>query len=167
MKNNPCYLCGNNKLKIIVNLDWQIKTCLKCRLVQVNPLPKKVEVDRLYQGDYWKNFSFYGEQLTTHKNYFRKKVEELKKYKLTGKLLDVGCALGVLLEITRKQRFDVEGIDISDFAVKQCHKLGLKVSQGIIIDIKKKNYYDIITAFEVVEHELDPLLTVKTAHNLL
>ncbi|KKP37578.1 MAG: Methyltransferase type 11 [Candidatus Roizmanbacteria bacterium GW2011_GWA2_32_13] len=167
MKNNPCYLCGNNKLKIIVNLDWPIKKCLKCRLVQVNPLPKKVEVDRLYQGDYWKNFSFYGEQLTTHKNYFRKKVEELKKYKLTGKLLDVGCALGVLLEITRKQRFDVEGIDISDFAVKQCHKLGLKVSQGIIIDIKKKNYYDIITAFEVVEHELDPLLTVKTAHNLL
>lgn len=167
MESDRCYLCQDKKLRLVVDLAWPIKKCLKCHLVQVNPLPSKEDVNRLYQGDYWKSLSAYGQQISAHENYFRKKIEELKKYKLTGKLLDVGCALGSLLEIARQQGFNVEGIDISDFAVNQCRKLGLKTSQRTIIDIKKKNCYDIITAFEVVEHELNPLLTVKTAHDLL
>lgn len=167
MENNQCYLCGNKKLKIIINLDWPIKKCLKCRLVQVSPLPTIKEVNKLYQGDYWKSLFSYGQQFSTHKNYFQKKIGEIKKYYLTGKLLDVGCALGSLLEVAKQQGFKAEGIDISDFAVKQCRKLGLSATQGVVADIKVKKFYDIVTAFEVIEHELNPVLTIKTIHNLL
>lgn len=167
MKNNQCYLCGNKTLKIVVNLDWPIKKCFECGLIQINPLPSIKEVNKLYQGDYWKSLSSYGQQFSTHKNYFQKKFREIKKYHSTGKLLDIGCALGSLLEVAQKQGFRAEGIDISDFAVKQCRSFGLTATQGIITDIKKKNYYDIITAFEVIEHELDPVLTIKTIHKLL
>lgn len=167
MNKNQCYFCNNKKLEIIVNLDWPIKKCLKCRLIQVSPLPSIKEVNKLYQGDYWKSLSAYGQQFSTHKKYFQKKISEIKKYRSTGKLLDVGCALGSLLEVAQKQGFKTEGIDISDFAVKQCRSLGLSATQGIITDIKKVNYYDVITAFEIIEHELNPVLTIKTAHKLL
>lgn len=167
MKNNSCYFCGNKKLKTIINLDWPIKKCLRCNLIQVNPLPSIREVHDLYRGDYWKSLSAYGQQFSTHKNYFQKKISEIKKYYSTGNLLDIGCALGSLLEVAQQQGFKAEGIDISDFAVKQCRKLGLSATQGVISDIKKKNHYDIITAFEVIEHELNPVLTIKTIHKLL
>lgn len=167
MKNNSCYFCGNKKFKIIVDLDWPIKKCLECHLIQINPLPSKVEVNKLYQGEYWKSLSAYGQQFSTHKNYFQKEISEIKKYRSTGKLLDVGCALGSLLETAREYGFKAEGIDISDFAVKQCRKLGLPAIRAIITDIKKKNHYDIITAFEVIEHELNPVLTIKTIYKLL
>lgn len=167
MNKNTCYLCGNKKLKLIVALDWPIKKCLKCHLTQVNPLPSIKQVNALYRGDYWKSLSSYGKQFSTHEKYFQKKINDIKKYKLSGRLLDIGCALGSLLKIAKKEGFKSEGLDISDFAVKQCKSFGLTATQGIILDIKKKKYYDIITAFEVIEHELDPLSTIKTINQLL
>jgi SAM-dependent methyltransferase len=167
MKKNQCYLCGNKKLKIIINLNWPIKKCLRCQLVQVNPLPSQTEVNRLYQGDYWKNFSFYSSQLPAHEKYFRKKIADIKKLHKSGRLLDVGCAFGVLLKEADSQGFVSEGIDISGYAVKQCLKNNLKAATGVITEVKKNNYYDVVTAFEVIEHERDPLSTIKTVYQLL
>ncbi|EKE14838.1 MAG: methyltransferase type 11 [uncultured bacterium] len=167
MGNNTCYLCGNKKLKLVADQDWPIKKCRKCHLIQVNPLPSIKQVNTLYRGDYWKSLSSYGKQFLTHEKYFQKKINEIKKYKLSGRLLDIGCALGSLLKIAQKEGFKGEGLDISDFAVKQCRSFGLSATQGVISNIKKKRYYDIITAFEVIEHELDPILTIKTIYSLL
>ena len=154
-------------MKLIVPLDWPIKKCLNCHLIQVSPLPSLSDVNQLYQGDYWKNFSFYSSQLPAHEKYFRKKIANIKKLRKDGRLLDVGCAYGTLIKEANDQGFKAEGIDISGFAVKQCRKKNLKAFAGVITDVKKNNYYDIVTAFEVVEHERDPLLTVKTAKQLL
>ncbi len=154
-------------MKLIVPLEWPIKKCLKCGLIQVSPLPTLSAVNELYQGDYWKNFSFYSSQLPAHQKYFRKKVTDIKKLRKDGRLLDVGCAYGTLVKEANDQGFVAEGIDISGFAVKQCRKINLKATTGVITDIKKNNYYDVVTAFEVVEHERDPLLTVRTAKQLL
>lgn len=165
--NNTCYLCGNKRLKTIVDLDWPIKKCLNCYLVQVNPLPSQKDVNSLYEGDYWKNFSFYSSQIPAHEQYFRKKIADIKKLRKNGRLLDVGCAYGTLIKQANDQGFIAEGIDISGFAVAQCRKNNLKANTGVITDVKKKNYYDVITAFEVVEHERNPLLTIKTARLLL
>lgn len=162
-----CYLCGNKILELIVPLDWPIKKCSRCTLIQVNPLPTQSDVNKLYQGDYWKNFSFYSSQLPAHEKYFRKKIFDIKKQRKSGRLLDVGCAYGTLVKEANDQGFLAEGIDISDFAVKQCLKRNLKAKTGVITDLNKNNYYDVVTAFEVVEHERNPLLTVKTANKLL
>lgn len=167
VKNNTCYLCKNKKLTLVVPLDWPIKKCLSCQLIQVNPLPSIVEVNKLYQGDYWKNFSFYSSQLPAHEKYFYKKIIDIKKVRKAGRLLDVGCAYGTLIGQANKQGFSAEGIDISDFAVKQCQKNNLRARTGVIGDVRKKNYYDVITAFEVLEHERDPLDALKIAIKLL
>lgn len=165
--NNKCYFCGNNKLATIINLDWPIKKCLSCQLIQVNPLPSIVEVNKLYQGDYWKNFSFYSSQLPAHEKYFHKIITDIKKMRKTGRLLDVGCAYGTLIDQANKQGFSAEGIDISAFAIEQCLKQKLKATTGVIGNIKIKRFYDIITTFEVLEHERDPLDALKIAMKLL
>ncbi|MFA6081405.1 MAG: class I SAM-dependent methyltransferase [Patescibacteria group bacterium] len=167
MEDNSCYFCGSKEMKLVAPLDWPIKKCLNCNLIQVNPLPTLSAVNKLYQGDYWKNFSFYSSQLPAHEKYFRQKISNIKKLRKDGRLLDVGCAYGTLIKEANNHGFMAEGIDISGFAVKQCHKKNLRATVGVITDVKKSNYYDVVTAFEVVEHERDPLLTIRTAKQLL
>lgn len=77
-------------------------------------------------------------------------------------LLDVGCAMGVLLEEARRVGYRAQGIDISKEAVMYCRKKGLRVSQTW-----PRNTFGVITAFEVIEHERDPLGMMQRVHSLL
>lgn len=167
MKKQRCYHCQNNNLYPIVKIHWPIKQCLNCGLVQVNPLPSKNDIEELYRGDYYKNFAPYLSQLKTHQIYFRKQIIGIKKYIKSGKLLDVGCALGPLLIEAEKQGFEAEGIDISDYAANYCKKLGLNAMSGTINDLKPSKRYDIITMYELLEHEREPLRVLVKAKQFL
>ncbi|MDH7475915.1 MAG: class I SAM-dependent methyltransferase [Microgenomates group bacterium] len=162
-----CPLCRKNNFRLIIKTKWPIKKCLYCGLVQVNPLPSRKEINSLYQGDYYKNFQPYFSQLNNHRKYFKKQIKEIKKYFKTGKILDVGCALGPFLEVGRREGFQAEGVEISDYAVAYCRKKNLTAYTGTIFSIKKPNYYDIITAFELIEHEREPLKMLSAAYKLL
>ncbi len=161
-----CYLC-QNLLKEVVDSPWSLKRCVNCGLVQASPLPDQESVNKLYQGDYWKNYTFYSSQISAHEKYFRQKVTEIKRYHQSGKLLDIGCAVGVLLQVAKNSGFSVYGIDVASYAVKECQKKGLPAATGTIHTIEQKNHYDVVAAYEVVEHERDPLQTAITAQKLL
>lgn len=67
-------------------------------------------------------------------------------------VLDVGCAIGYLVEALRDQGTDADGIDISEYAISQVRedmKPFCKV-QSITVPLAKK--YDLITCIEVLEH---------------
>ena len=67
-------------------------------------------------------------------------------------VLDVGCAIGYLVEALRDQGTDADGIDISEYAISQVRedmKPYCKV-QSVTSPINKK--YDLITCIEVFEH---------------
>ncbi len=167
MSSYSCYLCQAKNLTLVVKLNWPLYRCPNCGLVQVSPLPSKQAVAALYQGDYWKNYGYYQSQIPAHRRYFRYQINRIKKYRPAGKLLDLGCAVGIFLDEAKKQGYTVEGVDISDYAVDQCRRIKVPAVVGDIFSINKKNYYDIITAFEVVEHDLNPLPMLGYAHQLL
>ncbi|MBI3385865.1 class I SAM-dependent methyltransferase [Candidatus Gottesmanbacteria bacterium] len=84
-------------------------------------------------------------------------------------LLDIGCAMGILLEEAQKQGIAAYGIDISADAVKYCKKKGFTVWQGTAetAKIPKEKTFDIVTAFEVIEHEADPVAMMRRVYKLL
>lgn len=164
---NNCQLCHKNNFKLIVKTNWPIKRCLSCGLVQTNPLPSKKEVNDLYQGDYYKNFTPYLSQLNSHQQYFCQQLKDIKKFVKAGRLLDLGCALGPLLMEAEKQGFKAEGVDISSYAVRYCREYGLSAETGTVFSVKKNNYYDVVAAFELIEHEIAPLKMLQAAFQLL
>lgn len=101
-----------------------------------------------------------------YNNYFRNRGIDVDKYKnfklplyLDGylsnnksiKILDIGCGLGQTLEALKNQGYkNLEGIDISNEAVKICKEKGLKVSLKTIDDLEGK--YDFIFLNHVLEH---------------
>lgn len=95
---------------------------------------------------------------------FRRILSLIKKYKKNGKLLDVGCAYGFFASFTSKRNFDVTGCDISEHAVNKAKKCfpNLKIFKKDIQNKTKfkNNFFDVVTAFDVLEHckNLTPVL---------
>jgi len=87
----------------------------------------------------------------------RNKLELISSFKRSGSLLEIGCGDGKLLT-SLKGRYDVAGTDLSEYAIRKAagsiDKNKLKVS-----DIEReaiRGKYDIIVAFDVLEHLRSP-----------
>jgi len=148
--------------------------CQICDLVQLAPMPKAADIAQLYHEDF-DHFAPYIEQLSVHRAYFRQKMKEIlamvkasPRKKLT--LLDIGCAMGVLLREAKRVGVAATGVDISKDAVRYCKSQKLAAIAGTIQTLKrtmKDGSYSIVTAFQVIEHERDPKQFVRRIYDLL
>lgn len=83
----------------------------------------------------------------------------LKKLKTQGKLLDIGCGIGLFL-MRMQDIYESYGVDISDYAVEQAKRTAVKakiICSNVTQLPFENEFFDIITAFDTVEHlkELD------------
>lgn len=88
----------------------------------------------------------------------RKMVHKLlsltKKKNSLGKVLDIGCGTGALLDKLAPKCEELWGLDISPEAIEFCKKRGHK---NLILGSAGKipfadNYFDVVTAIGVIEH---------------
>lgn len=71
-------------------------------------------------------------------------------------VLDIGCATGRFMELLKEKGADeVEGIEVSAYAADLAGGKGFKVHQADIIALDTESRFDIITAFDVIEHVPD------------
>lgn len=83
---------------------------------------------------------------------FNKQASDIIKQLNPKTVLDVGCAIGYLVESFRDRGVSAEGIDISDYALSMVRD-DIKpycMKQSVTDNITKK--YDLITCIEVLEH---------------
>lgn len=100
----------------------------------------------------------------------RQFLRHVKKYKASGRLLDVGCALGFFVELSRQQGFDAYGFDPSSYAVGEARNLVGKdrIVHGTIGSVSYPvRSFDIITMFDVFEHLNDPGRDIAKLKSLL
>ena len=84
------------------------------------------------------------------------------------RILDVGCGTGANLLLLSKYG-DAEGVDVSEDALAFCRERGLdKVRLGAGEELPYKDgTFDLVTAFDVVEHMDDDLAGVKEMRRVL
>lgn len=84
------------------------------------------------------------------------------------KILDVGCGTGANLLLLSKYG-DAEGVDVSEDALAFCRERGLeKVKLGAGEDLPYDDAtFDLVTAFDVVEHMDDDLAGLKEMRRVL
>lgn len=87
------------------------------------------------------------------KHKFRKGIEIIKRFKETGKLCDVGCAYGYLVDLAARNGFQACGYDVSGYAIERAKQKfpGLEFGEANIGEINGRKF-DVVTAFDVVEH---------------
>jgi SAM-dependent methyltransferase len=73
-----------------------------------------------------------------------------------ARVLDAGCALGLLVETLRDRGVEAWGIDISDFAITQVHdSIRPYCAVGSLVDPLPPAFperFDLVTCIEVIEH---------------
>jgi 2-polyprenyl-3-methyl-5-hydroxy-6-metoxy-1,4-benzoquinol methylase len=85
-----------------------------------------------------------------------------------GRLLDIGCSSGALLESARRQGFDVEGVEPAAQAAEYARSTGLTVFQGYLQDAcYPAASFDVVTLMEVIEHLPDPNALLKEVWRVL
>ncbi len=128
------------------------------------------------QGAYEATYS--EQELTFFQNSNHLKAEIIADFfkdqpKSERRLLDVGCGEGFTMDYFFKKGWEVIGIDYSqDGVARQNPEMKPFVLQGDIYLqiqelIEKKEQYDVISILNVLEHVIDPVLTLKELQKLL
>lgn len=83
-------------------------------------------------------------------------------------LLEVGAAYGQFLDAARRRGYEVTGVELSRPAAGNARsELGLDVRQGELESVDLPGGYDVICAWDTIEHVADPVSFVRRVADLL
>lgn len=132
--------------------------CRNCKHLFVHPRPSKDVVEQYYQDATFYHKAEADESRLTCEAQARlcvltKLVEEEAFNK---SLLDVGCASGIFMEQAQRAGWIVEGVEMSPVLCEKARSKGLNVVNGQLENVANKRQYSVITAWEVIEHAINP-----------
>lgn len=142
--------------------------CQNCGLVYINPRPNSSDVVHDYQDVV---DELYVEEREGRVLTFRRHLRPLER--IVGppdgkRLLDVGCHIGVFVDVAQQSGWDAWGVEPSFWAAEQAQAQGLKVVNGTLATAGfEDNSFDVITLWDVIEHVPDPKGELGQVHRLL
>jgi 2-polyprenyl-3-methyl-5-hydroxy-6-metoxy-1,4-benzoquinol methylase len=187
-----CDLCGSNEVALLYpgtlpeeesrshhvealqctylgyGVHGPIVRCRHCGLVYINPRPNSSDVLDDYEDvvDELYVLEREGRVLT-----FRRHLRPLER--IVGppngkRLLDVGCHIGVFVDVAQRRGWDAWGVEPSRWATEQARAQGLRVLNGTLATAGFEDAsFDIITMWDVIEHLPHPQAELRQAHRLL
>jgi len=168
---DPCDICGQDQLSVS---DFRVNVadafaadvigCPTCGFKQLRPRPRPEELAACYADDYFSSsggtgFGDYAKQRQRHHREAWFLARELRDFAPQGRLLEVGSALGFLLEgLQRYCDWDVSGLDLSDFGVKfATQRLNLKAQRTTLEDAHlASDSVDYMVQKDLLEHVAHP-----------
>jgi 2-polyprenyl-3-methyl-5-hydroxy-6-metoxy-1,4-benzoquinol methylase len=173
----PCNACGSRENSPYCPANGlDLVKCSQCGLVFVSPRPDAHELYALYGETYFQNdasstvgYTNYVKDEANIRKTFGGRLRQLEGFVRPGRLLDVGCAAGFFLAEADYRGWDVQGLDVSSFAVEYAtQRFGLTVKQGSFTELNyPKAHFDAVTMWDVIEHVPDPLAYIQKAAAVL
>jgi 2-polyprenyl-3-methyl-5-hydroxy-6-metoxy-1,4-benzoquinol methylase len=160
-----CPACGGIRHRLLyVKNNCDIVRCEDCGLGRAQT--KNFDPKGYYTGDYFtgKRSDGYADYLGAEpvlRREFARTVQFIRRFRPSGRLLDVGCAYGFLLQEAGRY-FDVTGIELADDAAEHCRRSGLQVITGQADEglLKTLGRFDVVVLLDVIEHLASPHETV-------
>lgn len=86
-------------------------------------------------------------------------LDRLEPFRKTNRLLDVGCSAAFFLKLARDRKWEVQGVEVSDFGVKFSREdLRIPVFQGFLQDAHfPDESFDAVFSSHVIEHVGNPV----------
>jgi SAM-dependent methyltransferase len=169
-----CIACGDQPVPLFQRGELAVVRCGGCGLEWQRPFPSAERLRELYAGDYFGRWgagnpgSF--ERVRAIKQAScRELLAELTRLRPGGRLLDLGCATGFLLEAAEQGGFQGFGLDLNPEAVRIAQqRFGARVAQGELdASAFPGVVFDAVTLIDVFEHVPDPAALLAQVHGRL
>ena len=167
--------------QFLLSSDSDIVQCSSCGLLYTNPRPTPEGMIKLYETHFSSPFEHRKSlELSLHR-FVRKHPlwrrlwhdftgEYLSEMldKCRGKILDIGCGFGEMLEDLAARGCAAYGIDANPLSVKICTDKGLNVSCGDLNNIHFPDaFFDAAILWHALEHLPSARLALREAHRIL
>lgn len=175
-----CLACGSRSLApAAMRYEWQdtrfpAAECRDCGMLFLRVQPAGESLAYMYSAEYFAQDFRCGrsDAPSTDEAAFRAEndglLDRFERWRGRGRLLEVGCATGLLLKRARERGWQVTGVELSPDAVAHARALGLTVHQGTLADAALPNdVFDIVYMGDVLEHVPDCRTTLAEVARVL
>jgi SAM-dependent methyltransferase/predicted RNA-binding Zn-ribbon protein involved in translation (DUF1610 family) len=172
-RSHVCPACGHASVHrfLYAKNGCDILRCEECGLGRAETT--SFDPTSYYTSDYFsgKRLDGYADYVGTElilRRDFSQTVKFIRRFHPSGRLLEVGCAYGFLLQ-EAKPFFDVSGIELAEDAAEHCRRSGLQVFTGQADEalLGRLGAVDVIVLLDVIEHLPSPRDTIALLVNHL
>lgn len=152
-----CPVCGKEDYNTWGKVNqYSILRCKDCGLGVTWPFPSEEEMAKVNQETYQveERIHIYLTKQLFFETRYRQYASRIKNFVTTGRLLDIGCNIGLFLKVAREEGFSPTGIEIN----KRCayfgrEKYNVEIFSDYLENIKfASDSFEVITLFDVLEH---------------
>jgi SAM-dependent methyltransferase len=183
-----CNLCGGRTVTVqyasVLRIDTpatQVVKCDNCGLVFLNPrlqyLADSFTLNEAYLNQFYLPlYQAIGlltatQTLDPEKNlqFHQGALEQMRSYRVTNRVLDVGCAIGLFLAAAQADNWEAFGVEPSSpLGNYGREKFGLSIAQGELSEMDfPAHYFDVVALWDVTEHLLNPKATYQLISRVL
>jgi len=185
MESVPCNLCGSDDAESLFTRGdlstgrdgtFTIVRCRKCGLQYLNPRPTQESILFYYPPSYPCYTVYDKEEISNPlriwwRDYIiNKYCRAVRRFKQSGRILDVGCATGRFLNTMRNSGdWECHGVELNpEIAGEGAARYGFCIKSGTVFDVEyEPGFFDVVTLWDVIEHVQDPLRTLRHVTGLL
>jgi 2-polyprenyl-3-methyl-5-hydroxy-6-metoxy-1,4-benzoquinol methylase len=172
--NVACVICGSDAPFAGEKNSYRYYRCNQCRHLFVWPMPDnhlEIYLQDYFQGAQDGGFGYV--------DYDRDKLPMVPTFEFYldlleragakgGAMLDIGAATGFFLDIARRRGWKPYGVEASGYAAGIARSKGLDVTTGVLEECSfDADSFDVITAWDVIEHLNSPRNTTQKMNHLL
>lgn len=172
-----CTVCGSEKtrIKFAITSDRHVVRCFNCEVEFLFPQLGDEELKKLYSENYYLSWGVSGkvENESTKQMKiatFQLRLSLINKYVQSGKVLDVGCATGYFLEVAKEKKYEVFGVEFSEYS-SQIAKQKFGNNNVFFGTLEQCSFedkmFDVIAMSDLIEHVRIPQQTLSKAAALL
>lgn len=169
VEDTACPLCEARDVRLITKAfdPCRVVRCRRCGLAYLSPRWTEDEIRSVYASDdYYKDsdvgYSDYQRQTEALRMTFRKFMGNLHRRGITGgRLLEIGCGFGYLLEAARPFFSFRAGTDYSPGAVREAARAADTVYLGGLEAIDPGERFDVVVLNQVIEHVYRPVAFLR------
>jgi 2-polyprenyl-3-methyl-5-hydroxy-6-metoxy-1,4-benzoquinol methylase/ribosomal protein S27E len=167
-----CPVCGSSEHEaLFVKHGFTFVRCASCALVFVNPQLDEEVVLEEYRtaatNDLWLDVLTSKRQQELDRAKFAQVLDALEPYR--GKLLDVGCSIGLFLQLAAERGWEGTGLEPAPRARAHAHETyGLDVRPEPLGEAAfADGSFDAVALLSVLEHTTEPLALLRECARVL
>lgn len=167
-----CAACSSGDARVVFVKDgFRYLRCTGCGSMYVSPQLRSEQLDAYWADSpvtaLWLDVLMTPAQLEFDRAKYQDALERVERLRGgPGRLLDIGCSLGVFLDIARSRGWDVVGVEPGATARARAEsEFGLTVHAGL--SEVGERCFDAVTFWEVVEHVKRPVELLAAARAAL